>query len=218
MAARATSSTGTWRSRSGHPSRQVQEGACFCIDAGQYRIIGADTQWWRHGRLSDEVLTEIEGWLQEARDAGKTTLLCTSQHGWDFGKRGRTELLKRDLRPILNKRLVDLWFWGNVHHAALYEPEPDSGLIASCVGWSGFPYPTISQGDEGRCEVPVRWAEYGTRFHPWPDLRPDMGNNGWLRVRLFADRHIELIYLDWMGHERHRATVTSDGSGVRFSG
>jgi hypothetical protein len=123
---------------------------------------------------------------------------------------------------------VDLWFWGNVHYGALYEPwpfedtgSPARGLVGSCIGHGGYPFYTQKENDnkvvpEGiRC----RWLETKSRFWPESRLRPEVGANGWCRMKLAraADRwNVVLTYVDWVGRDRLRATLCKpDGHGIR---
>jgi len=68
--------------------------------------------------------------------------------------------------------------------------------------------------------VRCRWLEKKSRF--WPDarIRPDVGLNGWCRMKLkrAASRwNVSLTYVDWVGRERLRAQlVREDGETIRF--
>jgi hypothetical protein len=149
-------------------------------------------------------------------------ILLTSEHGWDFGSGRTTDLLKDDLRGIADAGLVDLWFWGNVHHAALYAPSQQGPFVASCIGHAGYPYYTLDPAKAPKSAAPVRWAEYEHRFSGHKAagggaLREDVGNNGWCKLRLLHDGTAELVYIDWRGRERHRAKVARTPQGVSLS-
>lgn len=199
-----------------HPTVQQQRGHSWRLANRRVQVMGIDTQWdhnrrvpldsWEWGQLAD--------WLREGRAAGRFSILCTSMHAWDFGD-PRPSALYEDLAPLVKREgLVDLWFWGNVHHAALYRPSVATGPFwSSCIGHGGYPYQRIRRDDAKRSAAPVRWAEYESRYHPWRDaetgaeIRPDMGNNGWCKLLAHADGRIELRYIDWMGNLRHTSTL-----------
>ena len=209
------------KKRARYPERQKQEGASFRLVSDRFQIVGMDTAWWKYGRVDPEVLELVRGWLREGRGE-RMNILLTSEHGWDFGGNKATELLSEDLRGIADAGLVDLWFWGNVHHAALYEPSRWGPFVASCIGHAGYPYYTLNPADAPKSAAPVRWAEYEHRFSGWKaagggPLREDMGNNGWCKLRLLHDGTAELVYIDWRGRERHRARVARTPRGVSLT-
>lgn len=183
------------------PAVQGQRGATFRVRFPGLQIVGGDTQYWRHGRMHRDVVELVRGWLEEGRANGDLNVLLTSQHGFDFGKSGLTSLYTSDLQDVLNADLVDVWFWGNTHYAAVYEPRRVGGFVSSCIGWSGYPYFRLDEAKAAKSAAPVVWAEYAHRFHPWPGVREDVGNNGWVRAR-WENGELSLRYIDWMGNDR----------------
>ncbi|MES2638153.1 MAG: neutral/alkaline non-lysosomal ceramidase N-terminal domain-containing protein [Myxococcota bacterium] len=207
--------------RARFPDVQKQEGASFRLLGDKFQIIGLDTEWWKHGRVRPEMVERLAGWLREGRP-DRMNILLTSEHGYDYGSPGVSTLLSRDLKDVLAAGLVDLWFWGNVHHAALYRPGEYGPFAASCVGHAGYPYYTLDPDDQDRCAAPLEWAEFKSRFYGFDDtdgapLRPDVGNNGWCKLRLHDDGHAELVYTDWRKVERHVAHVTRTPGGVKVT-
>jgi hypothetical protein len=196
------------------PTRQRQEGTYFTLTRPGFQIIGIDSEWFGSGRHRDRWL---QLWLRNALERGRRedriNILLSSDEPYSYGKAGTTKL-REDLRLEIDEGLVDLWFWGNTHYAALFERTAGNPFVGSCIGHAGFPYGRIKAGlrDPG----PTRWVEDGTRFGggPWPDPRPDRGNNGYCELVLKADGAVELEYIDWMGRTRHRARLAKRGDGV----
>jgi hypothetical protein len=134
--------------------------------------------------------------------------------------------LHESLRATIEGR-VDLWFWGNVHYAALFEPwsfgSNSSSLrrvVGSCIGHGGYPFYTESEGRDLPEGVRCRWVETKSRF--WPDnrIRADVGANGWCRLKLSraADHwKVLLTFVDWVGRERLRTElIREDGKSIRI--
>jgi hypothetical protein len=178
-----------------------------------------------HDHADDDLVRLLDRWLSERPD--DLTVLLTTNQAWDLGSKDLTPLY-RSLRKAIAGR-VDLWLWGNVHYAALYEPwafadagSPTRQMITSCIGHGGYPFYT--QGRVGPLPdgLGCRWLETKSRF--WPELavRPDVGLNGWCRMKLTRanDRwSVGLTYVDWVGRDRlHASLVREDGRSLRFEG
>lgn len=214
-----------------HP-RQRQQAETLRLVGPGFQIIGLDTMFvdWNslHMRLSDyandQLLELIGGWLDERPE--DLTVLMTTNEAWSRGSKKLTRLY-RSLRETIAGR-VDLWFWGNVHYAALYEPFafPDVGarvrpMIASCIGHGGYPFYTQTEVDKLPDGVKCRWLETRSRFWPEPAVRPDVGLNGWCTMKLrrrgeapgdqsgtvASGWDVELTYRDWVGRDRLRAVA-----------
>jgi len=196
------------------PARQRQEGTYFTLTRPGFLIIGIDTEWFGPGRHRDPWL---QLWLRNALERGRRenriNILLSSDEPYEYGKAG-TNNLHEDLRAEISEGLIDVWFWGNTHYCALFDRTAASPFIGTCIGHGGFPYGRIKAGlrDPG----PTRWVEDSTRFGggPWPDPRPDRGNNGFCELLLKTDGSFELEYVDWMGRTRHRARLAKQANGI----
>jgi hypothetical protein len=218
------------RKASDHPERQRQRAETFRLRGDGFQIIGLDTMFvgWRSGRVrlhdyaDADLLRLLDGWLSERPN--DLTVLLTSNEAWDKGKRD-TSRLYQSLRSTIAGR-VDLWFWGNVHYAALFDmwPFADAGnplrrMVTSCIGHGGYPFYT--QNDVGALPTGLmcRWQETKSRF--WPDaMRSDVGLNGWCKMKLTRGADgwdVLLTYVDWVGRERVRAQLArKDAGGIYF--
>lgn len=201
------------------PGVQRQTSESFRIVGERYQIIGLDTQFGRDGRVTPEQVQLARRWLKEGRP-GRTNILLTSAHGWSVTAKKKkdpkahlSKLAAKDLAPLWADDLVDLWFWGNVHHGALYAPSATAPYVASCVGHSGFPYYRVDTPVDAPFQT--RWVETEGRFGPL-DLRRDVGNNGWCLLRLHHDGTVGLEYRDWMDRVRHVDAVRRTPTGMKF--
>jgi hypothetical protein len=195
---------------------QRQEGTYFRLVHDRFQLVGIDTEWFGHMSYPDPGLWAwLEGALREGRQRGMVNILLSANEPYRLGRANPTQLY-RDLEGIVRARLLDLWFWGNTHYAALFERSDRFPFVGSCIGHGGFPYGVVRGGS--REPVPARFVEEGTRFGggPWEDPRPDMGNNGFCELGLNADGTVSLTYLDWRGRNRHQARLGRKDGVVDF--
>lgn len=213
------------------PGVQRQNAEMFRLRGGGLQVIGLDTMWcgWQGKlgrgnapRLDQPTRDILQSWLEEG-DPDGLTILLSSNEPWSAESADTTDMLT-DLEPMLRRGLVDLWFWGNVHHGALYDGwqfkgATEHGFVGSCVGHGGYPFytqaaPKVPKG------VSCRWLERKHRFWPYGGVRGDVGLNGWCELgvsRRPAGWEVSLQYRDWVGRERARATVEKPrGMGPRL--
>ncbi len=210
------------RKAADHPARQRQRAESFRLVGDGFQIIGLDTMFvgWKGGRVRKhdyadaERLALIRGWLHERPN--DLNILLTTNHAWDTGDKDTTKLYE-SLRGTI-AGYVDLWFWGNVHYAALFDlwPFNDTGsptrrMVTSCIGHGGYPFYT-QESSPGTLPAPLqcRWLETKSRFYPDQRLRSDVGLNGWCKMTLTREADgwtILLTYIDWLGRERCRARL-----------
>lgn len=208
---------------------QQQEGSYFRLVGDRYQVIGIDTNTFEPARFRQQK------WLANALEVSRrdrlTTIVLSSEHPYDYvdpliPDTGATELYKDvaqvqvdgravfDLDPFAMPSgdfgAINLWFWGNVHYAALFdhfERKHRFPFVGSCVGHGGYPYYRMT--DKHKPDF-VKWVETAARYPRIagrPPLRPAMGNNGFCMMRLFDD-HVDLEYVDWLG--KTRCTVRLD--------
>lgn len=213
-----------------HPDRQRQHAEMFRLRGPGFQILGIDSMFvgWNarrlriHDRADQRVLDVLDSWLEEHPD--DLTILMTTNQRWDLGSESLTHLYRSLRRTIAGR--VDLWFWGNVHYAALYEPWtfPDTGtptrsLIGSCIGHGGYPFYTSKLGALPE-HVKCRWLETQSRFWPEQRVRPDVGANGWCKLALAREANgwaVKLTFVDWVGRERLQARMArTDGTSLRM--
>jgi hypothetical protein len=220
------------RKASEHPHRQRQRAESFRLRGPGFQIIGLDTMFvgWKSGRVrlhdyaDANLLRLLDGWLSERPN--DLTILMSTNEAWDKGSK-KTTPLYQSLRSTIAGR-VDLWFWGNVHYAALFDmwPFADAGnplrrMVTSCIGHGGYPFYTQKAVGALPDGLGCRWLETKSRF--WPDTqRSDVGLNGWCKMKLARESdawEVLLTYVDWAGRERLRARLArKDGGGIYFKG
>lgn len=218
-------SMGTWYfqfiDRLRNYAHQEQEGSYFCLRGSAYQIIGVDTDYFSFSRFPD---LETQRWLTarllEGRQLGLINILLTGDEPYEFDSTKITDLYTQDLyTDVHDRKLVDLWLWGNTHYCALFDRSNDFPFIGSCIGHGGYPYDRVSR-EEVRCAAPVKFLETSARFPAHTNLRQDRGNNGYCVLRFprmtsgeLTAPEIELEYIDWLGHQRC-VTVMSREAGV----
>ncbi|MBK6504120.1 MAG: membrane dipeptidase [Ignavibacteria bacterium] len=194
--------------------KQKQRGSYFCLRNSKFNLIGIDTDYYEQSRYSNAKLRIwLENRLIEGRNAGQMNILFSANEPYEHNSSDLTDLINLDLRKLLiDRKLVDLWFWGNVHYCALYDRTSKLPFIGSCVGHGGYPYYTQSKDEDYKCPVRVRFLETKSRFWKWPQMRQDVGNNGYCVMSLKHDGSVELKYLDWMKNVRCTARLYKDAN------
>jgi hypothetical protein len=187
-------------------ANQRQEGSYFALLTERFVIAGIDTAYHRHGRFPKQDLQEwLRAVLSAGRAAGRTNILLSADHPYEYGEPDFTDLLVRDLSDVSMNGLVDLWFWGNTHYCGLFEPSVTARFTGCCVGHGGFPYTRKRKGEFS--VAPVQFLESRARFPEATRVRQDVGNNGYCLMSLHQDGRITLRYLDWMSKLRCTAEL-----------
>lgn len=194
---------------------QEQEGSYFCLRNDKYQIIGIDTAFHKDGRYNHQSIYKwLEERLSEGRDTSpqRTNILLSANQPYEIGKEGYTALYT-DLQALISDNLIDYWFWGNNHYAALFDRSEQMPFVGSCVGHGGHPIyrnDIIGRGKrhrellDGRKSVPpLIWLETEPKFpQVTENLRPELGNHGYCMMEL-DDNGIKLTYYDWLNKKRY---------------
>ena len=200
------------RKRLDHPGRQRQEGSYFALESEKFQLIGIDTAYHEDGRFEQAALL---GWLEarlvDGRQSGRSNILFSANHPYEYGEDDLTDLLTSDLRDLAGRQLIDMWFWGNTHYCALFNRGTESPFIGSCIGHGGYPYGRKRHGELS--PAPLEFLETQARFPASTDLRQGRGNNGFCVMTLHADGSVGLRYLDWMTRVRAEADIARDSAG-----
>ncbi len=210
---------------------QRQNAELFRLRGHGVQIIGLDTMWcgWEgkpfrgnEPRLDAPTAALLEQWLTEG-DPDGLNILLSSNEPFSIGSRDTTKMLE-DINRYVRRGLIDLWFWGNVHHAALYDPwrpvgSVEHGFVGGCVGHGGYPFYTAGE-PRTPSGVTCRWSERRHRFWPYDGVRPDVGLNGYAELEITRNAQgweTSVVYRDWVGRDRARATVAKTrGMGPRI--
>ena len=153
-----------------------QASSYFAMQNRHWTLVCLDTAY-KDFDLDEEQVAWIEEVLQQA---GRRRVLFFSHHQLfsQFDEQGR-ELAKR-LKPILEARRVDYWFWGHEHRCVIYKAHEAWGLRGRCVGHGGMPQkrgnlqdgPVIGSAGEhkwrslpGRRDVPASQVLDGPNVH-----------------------------------------------------
>jgi hypothetical protein len=195
-----------------HPKAQKQTGSYFCVRSKQFQIIGIDTDYYEQGRHKNKKLNNwLKETLQEGKDAGSINILLSANEPYEYGKNSLTELVTKDLRPLVKNSLIDLWFWGNTHYCALFDKSNKTPFFGSCIGHGGFPYDVVHEGEDSPAKV--MFLETEPRFPKWTGIRQRLGNNGFCSMELNPNGDILLKYIDWTGSLRCETMLSKTGTG-----
>ncbi|AEI63847.1 hypothetical protein [Corallococcus macrosporus] len=193
-------------------AKQVQEGSYFCLASERFQLIGVDTAYFEPGRHQEPgLLGWLESVLEEGRRRGATNILLSHDAPYRYGAPRPTGLLE-DLRAlVVDRALVDLWFWGATPHGALFDRGPALPFLGGSLGHAGLPVPVTAPGLSS--PAPVRFLESRSRFPEWTGVRPELGNNGYGSLLLQGDGTLGLQLLDWRGNVRCTAVLAREGDG-----
>ena len=200
------------RKKQDQPERQRQEGSYFALESKNFQLIGIDTAYHEDGRFRQAaLLCWLEERLVDGRQSGRSNILFSANHPYEYGEEALTDLLTSDLLDLAGRRLIDMWFWGNTHYCALFNHGKQSPFIGSCIGHGGFPYRRKRCGELS--PAPLEFLETQARFPTSTGLRQGRGNNGFCVMTLYSDGSVGLRYLDWMTRVRAEVDIARDAAG-----
>jgi S1-C subfamily serine protease len=199
-----------WIDRERKAGRIEQEGSYFSVSYDHHLVVGVDVNWHGRQRFRHE---RSRQWLRDviADRGGRTVIFLTGSAPWGYGSTSTSSLL-HDVASAIDLAAIDLWFWGDDHYAALFDPVPGKApFIGSCIGHGGYPG---SRQRAGRaCFAPVRWIEAEPRFPADHPIRTDIGNNGWCELTFADAGGVDLRYVDWLSIERYRVSLRRAAGG-----
>lgn len=169
-----------------------RQGACsfFSLYNSNWQLLGLDTSYEDAGLHGGQA-----GWVREqldARPAHRTVLL--SHHQPFSAYEPGAEVLRQKIRPALETKRIDAWFWGHEHRCLAYKDSMNVGF-ASCVGHGGIPE-YLTDKTPRIYELDYEYRErYGTGREPW-------GMFGFAVLDLDGDR-MTVTYIDEDGRIHH---------------
>jgi predicted phosphodiesterase len=114
----------------------------FGLFNDNWDILALDTAYEDEGLFGDQA-----DWIQKNRRAAPVKTMLLSHHQlFSAYEEGCPELQKK-LKPILDARDIDVWFWGHEHRCVFYKPE-SKVKNARLIGHGGVPvYMTRKDGE-----------------------------------------------------------------------
>jgi predicted MPP superfamily phosphohydrolase len=202
--------------RRGRPGRtHRQDGSYFCLDSPAFRILGIDGEYHSGTRYTND---DLQRWLgertAEAKNAGRAVILLSSDQPYSYDSTSEEPLL-HDVTANLPPDAIDLWFWGNTHYCAMFQPSDRlrTKFYGSCIGHGGYQYARLRHASSPDDLAPILWAEREPRFPWWTGVRPDLGNNGFCMMRLDdTNRMVTLDYVDWTNAPRATIELVTVGN------
>lgn len=189
----------------GELSIQPQEGSYFCLRNNKYQIIALDTDYDERKRYREP---KIVMWLADriAETGDRTTILLTPDAPYEAGKAAARDLLN-DILPLFKAagKKIRVWFWGDDHYCAFFEPTDVTPFYGSCIGHAGYPVVRKKILDmqnkndalQNKQIGKAKWVDDGYRF-PNGQWRKDLANAGFCVLRI-DPTGIKVIYKDWLG-------------------
>jgi len=206
--------------------KQEQEGSYFCIRSEKYQLIGIDTAYEGHGRHSRPA---VNAWLDECLQEGKSAspprinILLSQNEPYELGS-NKFSATYNDLKNFIDKNLIDFWFWGNTHYAALFKKTDEMPFVGSCIGHGGHPIYKKEvvknmqqhETERGSRIPPALWVDDSPKFPDqhaddpdWKNPRPELGNHGFCLLELESNA-VKLTYYDWLNkvmNDKHRFRI-----------
>lgn len=122
------------------------------------------------------------------------------------------------------------WFWGDVHHAAVYLPTADRPFVGFLAGHAArpatIPSPPVPAANvvywETAPRYPAAWAAAARPNLSEPDrfyldLQQRRVRNGWVQVLLRRGGTVRFAYVDWLGAPRFSGTLRPTAAGVEVT-
>ena len=175
------------------------QAAYFLLENDHWQVFGLDSSFDPRDYKGDigELYGEQAVWVARKRDAAPNKRCLMLTHHQPFCAYSVIEEnLARRLRPIVNARQIDVWFWGHEHLCAVYHP---FGNIQYPVllGHGGFPQKPKPRHFGG---PPVKYEWLATA--PSGDVRFGFA------VLDFKDSQIDVQLVDQSGTLQHRFLVS----------
>lgn len=176
--------------------RQKQS-SFFSLRNSHWQLLGLDTSYEDKGLYGNQV-----DWVREQLDANRRlgTVLLSHHQPFSAYEPG-SEPLRHKIRPVLETRRIDAWFWGHEHRCLAYREHMDIGF-SSCVGHGGIPeYLVAREGDPYPDPLDYDYrCVYGSGLEPW-------GTFGFAVLDLDGDG-MTIRYIDELGRPHHEARFT----------
>jgi len=112
-----------------------QKASYFAMQNDDWLLIGLDTAYVDHDMDPRQVT-----WLEQTVAARGTRKVVLFSHQQLFSRLDtQGDKLKPKLDALLRTRQITAWYWGHEHQCVIYDPHPDWGFSARCLGNGGIP-------------------------------------------------------------------------------
>jgi len=175
-----------------------RQSSFFRLYNKNWQILGLDTAW------DDNGLKDPQGnWVKQTLDNNGQKSILLSHHQLFSAYEGGPEVgkvLGQKLKPVLDNKQIDAWFWGHEHRFIIHE-ETVNVRAARLIGHGGVPV-YMTHKDDNSYIKPANWED--RRFI-------QSGLERWamfgFAILDFEDDKIDVRYVDEMGSTIKSETI-----------
>jgi hypothetical protein len=190
-----------------------QESSYFVLRNKNWTLIGLDTGWTDFD-LDDEQVRWLDSVVGESEG---TRIILFSHHQLFSQLDSQGTRLAVKLGKLLAQKKISMWYWGHEHRCVLYDPHPQYGLVARCIGHGGMPQ---RRGVEKVAPVEDRkgdavWRRLPERKPGIPSALVLDGPNAFIKGKENTYGPHGYITLEFDGAKLHESVLLPDGKVVK---
>jgi len=190
-----------------------QESSYFVLRNKDWTLIGLDTGWTDFD-LDDEQVRWLDAVVGESEG---TRIILFSHHQLFSQLDNQGTKLAAKLGKLLAQKKISMWYWGHEHRCVLYDPHPQYGLVARCIGHGGMPQ---RRGDEKRAAVEDRkgdaiWRRLTEKKSGIPCALVLDGRNAFIKGKEDTYSPHGYITLEFNDVHLHESVFLPDGTVVK---
>lgn len=190
-----------------------QESSYFVLRNDHWTLIGLDTGW-----TDFDIDDEQVRWLEVVVGESTGTRIILFSHHQLFSQLDSQGIrLAAKLGKLLAQKIISMWYWGHEHRCVLYDPHPQFGLIARCIGHGGMPQ---RRGDE--TNAPAEEKKGDAIWRRLPEKKPGIpsalvldGRNAFIKGKEDTYSPHGYITLEFNGANLHESVFLPDGTVVK---
>ncbi len=190
-----------------------QASSYFVLRNKDWTLIGLDTAWTDFDLDEEQVR-----WLDVVvGESVGTRIILFSHHQLFSQLDSQGTKIAGKVGKLLAEKKISMWYWGHEHRCVLYDPHPQYGLIARCIGHGGMPQ---RRGDEKN--APVELQKGDAIWRRLPEKKPGIpsalvldGRNAFIKGKEDTYSPHGYITLEFNGANLHESVFLPDGTAVK---
>jgi hypothetical protein len=194
-------------------TRFNQESSYFVLRNDHWTLVGLDSAWTDFD-LDEEQVRWLDVVVEESAD---TRIVLFSHHQLFSQLDSQGTKLAAKLGKLLAQKKISMWYWGHEHRCVLYDPHPQYGLVARCIGHGGMPQ---RRGEEKN--APVEQQKGDAVWRRLPEKKPGIpsavvldGRNAFIKGKEDTYGPHGYITLEFNGAHLHESVFLPDGTVVK---